>query len=117
MAETFSTPSSHVQNFGSGLKKTLPRIWGHHHQLDDQDKEHLDGQLTTINGSSDHLYGTTGDLKSPMGSKGGQKGVEGGPCGSWGPLRARIQEAQSDLLFLERPDSYSEPESTIYKVA
>ena len=38
----------------SGLKKTLPRIWGHHHQLYDQDKEpcndrykdHLDGQLT-----------------------------------------------------------------------
>ena len=23
----------------SGLKKTLPRIWGHHRQLDDQDKE------------------------------------------------------------------------------
>ena len=23
----------------SGLKKTLPRIWGHHNQLDDQDEE------------------------------------------------------------------------------
>ena len=27
----------------SSLKKKLPRIWGHH-QLDDQDKDHLDGQ-------------------------------------------------------------------------
>ena len=25
----------------SGLKKTLPRIWGHHRQLDDQDKEQI----------------------------------------------------------------------------
>ena len=31
----------------SSLKKTLLRIWGHQHQLDDQDKDHLDEQLTT----------------------------------------------------------------------
>ena len=26
-------------SLSSSLKKTLPRIWGHHHQLDDQHKE------------------------------------------------------------------------------
>ena len=54
MTELFSTPSSHIYKIyilqkhwskstnpalSSGLKKTLPRTWGHYHQLDDQDKE------------------------------------------------------------------------------
>ena len=53
MAEFLSTPSSHKQNLylakkivkmtspalRDGVKKTLPRIWGHQNQLNDQDKE------------------------------------------------------------------------------
>ena len=45
-SEQIDTPAINPA-LSSSLKKTLPRIWGHQHQLDDQDKDHLDEQLTT----------------------------------------------------------------------
>ena len=52
-SEQIDTPAINPA-LSSSLKKTLPRIWGHQHQLDDQHKEpsndrykgHPDGQLT-----------------------------------------------------------------------
>ena len=60
MDKIFSTRPSHIQKFwsktttpapSSGVKKKLPRIWGHHHQLDDQHKANT--SYLTIFGAPD----------------------------------------------------------------